>query len=143
VFVPLVLISSISFAKKIVREPQQVGGDVGMRDIEIHDIVTEKADVGTTMSFKGADASSLHAVLPTLASSENPQETTGFIAHDSNRAVVVKCIKNQFSDTRNAYEPVQGGPLCSVTIKEAPTRKAPSALRWIASESNKNDKSKK
>lgn len=112
----LAVISACS--NPIVRLPQQVGGDVGMRHIEVRDLTFKNAIVGTTMSFKGTDALSLYGTLPKVLIENDPEEATGFVATDKINAVSIKCQKSRYSEANQAYVRINGGPLCTIRIND-------------------------
>ena len=129
-FIAVLLLTVSAQAKKSTREPQQVGGDIGMRAIEVASMELKNATVGSAMSFRGSEAQSLYFALPKSFIEDDPEESSGFIAKGPQQSVLVKCVKNQI--TRNGtYKPVAGGPLCSVIIKTTPAEKTPPEIKWV------------
>ena len=130
----LIGIASTTQAKRneiINRQPQQVGGDIGFKQIDVQQLNVEKANVGTTMTFRGSDAVTLYQVLPRVVGGQDQEETVGFVAHDQLHAVYVKCIKRQFNTKKGIAVPIENGPLCKIEIQENKLNLAPQELKWI------------
>lgn len=117
--------------KLSTREPQQVGGDVGMRHINVDSLSMQNADVGMKIAFRGAEAESLYNSLPPPLSPDNPEEFVGFVARGKINSVLIRCARKKYDGDRNEYLPIGGGPLCTVSIEKTDSRTNILQNKWI------------
>ncbi len=117
---------------KVLREPQQVGGDIGMRGINVLEMTLKKATIGTSISFDGQEATSFYSSLPKSIKVDDPEEATGFIAKDKMNTAVIKCVKNKYNPKRGLYEALPNGPHCTISIGSSTAKAIAPALKWIS-----------
>jgi hypothetical protein len=126
--ISMCLLSLFSYAAEEVktksRRPQQVGGDIGMKYILAENLTFKRSDIGTEISFTGAEALNLFNALPQLEPSDYPGKETGFIAQGQRKAVYFKCTRiNSASDD---------SPICAIKITKAFDMKKDFRSKWIS-----------
>lgn len=117
--------------KLIPREPQQVGGDVGMKHINVEALSLKNAGEGMKISFRGKEALSLYNTLPVSILSENPEEAAGFIARGKTHSVIVRCVSKRYDGTRKNYVAIHDAPLCTVTVEKAKPQADLMQNKWV------------
>ena len=117
--------------KNIDREPQQVGGDVGMKHINVDSLTMKNANLGTSMSFTGSQAESLYNSLPKSLIENDPEGTTGFVARGPANSLIVRCARNTFDSRLRQYVPFSKGPHCKITIEKTTPRLEIMQNKWV------------
>jgi hypothetical protein len=93
-----------------------LANDSSIPYIEVNDLTFTNADVGTKITFKGADALSLFNALPMNDVMNN---TRGFTATGKKKSVAIHCSKGTYNEKTNGLDDIPGGPLCTISVDKA------------------------
>ncbi len=99
----------------LLAAPPVFANDGGMPYIEAQDLTFNKADIGSSISFRGPEATSLFNALPGM---DATGYNHGFTATGQKKAVVITCKTKSFDEKKEEFVTIANGPLCTIVVTE-------------------------
>ena len=115
--------------------------DTSIPYIEVDDLTFTEADIGTKISFKGAEAMSLFNALPI---NDVMDSTRGFTATGKKKSVVINCSRTTWSEKKQDFDVISGGPVCTISVAKAMVKDGESDYqKWVNTRTPQNVPAKK
>lgn len=105
-----------------------MANDSGMPYIEVDQLTFKRAEIGTSIEFRGKEAASLFKALPNM---DVENSAHGFTATGQKKSVSIICMDKAWNDKENKFIAVSNGPICTVKVGPKFVRGEGDDSKWV------------